>query len=49
VNPVDQLTAALADRYQVALLRPVGGEAKALIVHNWRRELQERLARGAAK
>jgi len=37
------------DGKQFLVLRPVGGEAKAIVIHNWRRELRELVQRGRPK
>ncbi len=37
------------DGNQFLVLRPVGGEAKAIVIHNWRRELRELVQRGRPK
>jgi len=37
------------DGKQFLVLRPAGGEAKAIVIHNWRRELRELVQRGRPK
>ncbi|WP_373071017.1 hypothetical protein [Gemmatimonas sp.] len=37
------------DGKQFLVLRPVGGKAKAIVIHNWRRELRELVQRGRPK
>ena len=45
-DPTHQSYDVAPDGQHFLLLRSAGGEAKAIVVHNWRRELREKMQQG---